>query len=176
MIPPVAVRETRAEIGYPFLVASNPAPEPKAAIDWNPIVTIGLFAIGVLGTYYLTRSKSQAQDMDEATLTKANQLVDQHIQRLERVTDKLERSVDKLADKIENLNGRMTAIETRQQGYDTMMPIQLKKVDTLETRVAVIESGINEATRSVSQILLILDSLQLHLANNSDYKIVHKVL
>lgn len=124
-----------------FPTAVTPPPSQWTIQDWGVVFSISIAVGSAVGSYFMLRSRSQAKELDEATIERAAELSEAQAGRLEKMMERLDTSVGhldgsirQLGEKITGLTERLAVVETKQQVADQIMPVYERQFGELRSR------------------------------------------
>lgn len=111
----------------------------------NDIVTTGTFLIAVGSgclSIFLWKSRSQAQELDRASLEQSSIQIKKTEENLEKMLNKLATSMEKLSELTSELNTRIAVLETKQNAFSISQTqidnIRIKQ-ESIERRITSLE-------------------------------------
>lgn len=111
----------------------------------NDIVTTGTFLIAVGSgclSIFLWKSRSQAQELDRASLEQSSTQIKKTEENLEKMLNKLATSMEKLSELTSELNTRIAVLETKQNAFSISQTqidnIRIKQ-ESIERRITSLE-------------------------------------
>lgn len=111
----------------------------------NDIVTTGTFLIAVGSgclSIFLWKSRSQAQELDRASLEQSSKQIKKTEENLEKMLNKLATSMEKLSELTSELNTRIAVLETKQNAFSISQTqidnIRIKQ-ESIERRITSLE-------------------------------------
>ena len=114
----------------------------------NDIVTTGTFLIAVGSgclSIFLWKSRSQAQELDRASLEQSSNQIKKTEENLEKMLNKLATSMEKLNDLTSELTTKIAVLETKQNAFSISQTqiesIRIKQEET-DRRINLIEQSI----------------------------------
>lgn len=111
----------------------------------NDIVTTGTFLIAVGSgclSIFLWKSRSQAQELDRASLEQSSIQIKKTEENLEKMLNKLATSMEKLSELTSELNTKIAVLETKQNAFSISQTqidnIRIKQ-ESIERRITSLE-------------------------------------
>lgn len=111
----------------------------------NDIVTTGTFLIAVGSgclSIFLWKSRSQAQELDRASLEQSSIQIKKTEENLEKMLNKLATSMEKLSELTSELNTKIAVLETKQNAFSisqTQIDNIRVKQESIERRITSLE-------------------------------------
>ena len=111
----------------------------------NDIVTTGTFLIAVGSgclSIFLWKSRSQAQELDRASLEQSSNQIKKTEENLEKMLNKLATSMEKLSELTSELNTKIAVLETKQNAFSisqTQIENIRAKQESIERRITSLE-------------------------------------
>jgi predicted nucleic acid-binding Zn-ribbon protein len=162
--------ETTSILVPPATVINRPS--DWTVQDWGVIFSVTLAIGSVVVSYFLSRSKSQAEELDRLTIEKATEFTDTQSSKLEKMMERLDKSVGSLdssvktlGDKITGLTERIAVVETKQQVADLVLPSYDRQFNELRSRQDAHDRHLLEIRQQQTKISAYLKSLTETIGN-----------